>query len=64
MANSIMDYKSKAGDALKLFYQELGVPEKLTFGGSKEQTCKGATFMKEFCRQGINYQTIEPDLHN
>jgi len=27
----------KAGDALRLFCQEFGVPEKLTFGGSKEQ---------------------------
>ena len=30
-----MDYKSKAGDALKLLCQEFGVPEKLTFDGSK-----------------------------
>ena len=30
-----MDSKSKAGDALKVFCQEFGVPEKLTFDGSK-----------------------------
>ena len=36
----------KAGDAFKMFCQELGVPEKLTFDGSKEQVCKGTTFMK------------------
>ena len=29
------NYKSKAGDALKLLCQEFGVPEKLTFDGSK-----------------------------
>ena len=36
-----MDSKLKAGDALKLFCQEFGVPEKLTFEGSKEQGEKG-----------------------
>ena len=30
-----MDYNSKAGDALKLFFQKFAVPEKLTFDGSK-----------------------------
>ena len=31
-----MDSKSKVGDALKLFCQEFGVPQHLTFDGSKE----------------------------
>ena len=31
-----MDRKSKAGGALKIFCKELGIPEKHTFGGSKE----------------------------
>ena len=31
-----MDSKKKAGDALRLFCQEFGVPERLTFDGSKE----------------------------
>ena len=35
-----MDYNRKSGYALKLFCQEFGVPEKLTFDGSKEQACK------------------------
>ena len=56
--------KSKAVDALKLFCQEFGVPEKLTFDGSKKQVCKGKTFMKEVHRQGIYYHISEPDLHN
>ena len=30
-----MDSKNKAADALKLFFQEFGVTEGLTFGGSK-----------------------------
>ena len=42
-----MDTKGKARDALRLFCQEFGVPEKLTFDGSLEQTGKGTQFMKE-----------------
>ena len=59
-----MDYKSKAGYALKLFCKQLGVTEKLTFDGYKEQACKLATFMKQVHRQGIDYHISEPDLHN
>ena len=32
-----MDTKRKAGDALRIFFQEFGVPDKLIFDGSKEQ---------------------------
>ena len=35
-----MDSKSKAGDALRLFCQEFGVPKKLVFDGSQEQCGK------------------------
>ena len=35
-----MDTKSKAGDALRTFCQEFGVPDRLTCDGSKEQTGK------------------------
>ena len=59
-----MDSKSKAGDALNLFCQEFGVPEKLIFDGSKEQTSKGTTFMREIKKQGIDYHISEPDHHN
>ena len=40
-----MDLKMKAGDALRLFCQEFGVLEKLTFGGSKEQGCRLVLFI-------------------
>ena len=59
-----MDSKSKAGDALRMFCQEFGIPEKLTFDGSREQTGKGTTFMKEVRKQGIDYNISEPSLHN
>ena len=41
-----MDSKRKCGEALKIFCQESGVPERLTFDESKEQTKKGTSFMK------------------
>ena len=59
-----MDSKKKAGDALRLFCQEFGVPEKLQFDGSKEQTAKGTTFMKQIRRHDIDYHISEADLHN
>ena len=59
-----MDSKSKAGDALKIFCQEFGVPERLTFDGSKEQTCKGTEFMSQVRKHGIDFHISEPDLHN
>ena len=59
-----MDSKRKAGDALRLFCQEFGVPERLTFDGSKEQCEKGTKFMKQIRRHDINYHISEPDMHN
>ena len=59
-----MDLKVKAGDALKLFCQEFGVPEKLTFDGSKEQGEKETAFMKEVRKYGIDYHISEPNFHN
>ena len=59
-----MKTKSQAGDALKLFCQEFGVPKKLTFDGSKEQCSAGTTFMKQIWQHGIDYHIAEADLHN
>ena len=59
-----MDSKKKAGDALKVFCKEFGVPYNLTFDGSKEQCCKGTTFMKQVRKHDIKYHIAEPDLHN
>ena len=50
-----MGSNSKSENALKLFCQYFGLPEKLTFGGSKKEAYKGTTFMKEVHRQGIDY---------
>ena len=59
-----MDSKGKAGDALRLFCTEFGIPYDLTFDGSKEQTKKNTTFMKEIRKHGIDYHISEPEMHN
>ena len=59
-----MDSKRKDGDGLKLSCKEFGVLEKLNFDCSKEQACKGNTFMKGLYRKVIDYHISETDLHN
>ena len=59
-----MSSKKQAGDSLRLFCQEFGVPERLTFDGSKEQTGKHTEFMKQIRTHDIDYHISEPDLHN
>ena len=59
-----MDSKRKAGDALKFFCQEFGIPEKLTFDGSKEQTMPNTEFMKQIRSHGIDFHISETDMHN
>ena len=59
-----MNSKKNAGDALRLFCQEFGVPERLTFDGSKEQTMKGTEFMKQIRTHNIDFHISEADLHN
>ena len=59
-----MDSKKKAGDALRMFCQEFGVPERLTFDGSKEQGQPGTEFMKQIRTHDIDHHVSEADLHN
>ena len=59
-----MNSKKKVGNALRLFCQEFGVLERLTFDGSKEQTMKGTEFMKQIRTHNIDYYIGEADLHN
>eukprot|EP00957_Ditylum_brightwellii_P046886 3558690-Ditylum_brightwellii.AAC.1 len=59
-----MDNKSKAGEALKIFYQEFEVPENLIFDGSKEQSNHGTAFIGEVRTQCVDYNINEPDLYN
>jgi Reverse transcriptase (RNA-dependent DNA polymerase) len=55
-----MDTKAKAGAALREFISEFGVPELLTFDGSREQMGKNTEFMKTVKRHDIDYHISEP----
>ena len=59
-----MDQKKKSGDALRLFFQVFGVPDRLTFYGSKEQSKPDTEFMKQIRTHSIYYHISEADLHN
>ena len=60
----IMDSKKKAGDALRIFCQEFGVPERINFVGSKEHSNPITEFMKQIRNHIIDYHISEADLHN
>ena len=45
--------------ALKEFIMELGVPEELTFDGSKEQTLPGTEFVKQCWQNNISAHRTE-----
>jgi hypothetical protein len=59
-----MARKADAGQALKTFVMELGVPEELTIDGSKEQTKPGTEFMKCCRRNDIKVHRTEPERPN
>ena len=59
-----MDSKAKAGDALRVFCKEFGVPETLRFDGSKEQTGRNTEFTKQIRKHNIDFKISEPELHN
>ena len=58
-----MDSKGKAGDSLKVFCREFGIPEHLTFDGSREQCCKCTEFMKQGRHNSIVHRITEPNMH-
>ena len=59
-----MDSKGKAGEALRIFCQEFGVPDKLNFDGLQEQNGKRREFMHQIRRNDIDYHVIDPERHN
>jgi len=56
-----MEKKSFAGAALRQFIRDFGVPEKLTFDGSGEQTGPKTEFMKHVRDYAIDYHVTEPN---
>jgi hypothetical protein len=59
-----MARKKDAGQALKIFVLELGVPEDLTIDGLKEQTMPGTECMKCCRRNDIKVHRTEPERPN
>ena len=47
--------KSNCGDGISEFITDYGVPLKMTFDGSKEQTLPGTDFMKKIRKYYIDY---------
>ena len=58
-----MESKGHAGEALKQFITDFGVPDKIICDGSKEQTKRGTTFM-EVHKHHIDVHTTEPNQYN
>ena len=59
-----MESKGHAGDALKQYMTDFGVPDKIICDGSKEQTKRGTTFMEQVRKHHIDVHTTEPNHHN
>ena len=59
-----MESKGMAGDALKQFIADFGVPDQIICDGSKEQTKRGTTFMEQVRKHHIDLHTTEPGRYN
>ena len=53
-----------AGDALKQFIADFGVPDQIICDGSKEQTKRGTTFMEQVRKHHIDLHRTEPGQYN
>ena len=59
-----MESKSLAGDALKEFITDYGVPNKIIMDGAGEQTGKRSTFMEQVWKHHIDYHVTKPEQYN
>ena len=59
-----MDSKKKAGDSLRVFCREFGVPEVLRHDGALEMVGKHTEFKKQVRKHNIKTHVSEADLHN
>ena len=53
-----------AGDALKEFITEFGVPDKIVMDGTEEQTGRKTTFMQQVRKHHIDFHLTEPERYN
>ena len=59
-----MDKKNSAGQALKQFIADFGVPDRIICDGSGEQMGKRTEFTATARKHGIDINLTEPDRHN
>ena len=59
-----MDSKSKAGDSLRAFCREFGIPEKLRHDGAPEMVGRKTEFQRTIRKYGIQTHVSEAGLHN
>ena len=59
-----MKSKGYCGDALHEFIADYGVPLKMTFDGSKEQTRPGTDFIQTIRKYDVDYHISEPERSN
>ena len=59
-----LEKKSHAGEGLKQFISDFGVPDTLLCDGSGEQTGKRTTFREQVRKHAIDLQVTEPYRHN
>ena len=59
-----MDTNAKAGDALKEFITDFGVPDKVVMDGASEQAGRKTTFMQQLRKHHIDFHITEPERYN
>ena len=59
-----MEAKSMAGDALKEFITEFGVPDNIVMDGAAEQTGRKTTFMQQVRKHHIDFHLTKPEQYN
>ena len=56
--------KAKAGDALKEFIADFGVPDKVVMDGASERTGRKTMFMQQLRKHHIDFHITEPECYN
>ena len=59
-----MELKSSAGQALKQFISDFGIPDKLVCDGAAEQVGKQTEFQSTVRKHAIDLHVTEPHRHN
>ena len=59
-----MEHKSSAGQALKQFISDFGIPDKLVCDGAAEQVGKQTEFQSTVWKHAIDLHVTEPHRHN